>query len=184
MSIKPATRTHHGWTLMEMLVAVGVFSISGLALATIFLFSIRSFASMANYSALDEANRHALDILTREVRQARAVVDCSTNSITVLDGNNVSITYHFNPTSKQFIRTTSEGTSEVLLDDCNLLSFMLFQRNPVNGTYDIYPAATNNWQATVKVVQLSWKTSRTLPHGVVNSENVQTARIVIRKKPN
>lgn len=184
MSIKPAPKTNRGWTLVEMVVAAGVFSISGIALATIFLFSIRSFAAMANYSALDQSNRHALDILTREVRQARAVVGCSTNSITVMDGNGASITYYFNPRTKQFIRAVSGGTSEVLLNDCNLLNFKLFQRNPINGTYDVYPAATNNWQATVKVVQLSWKTSRTLPHGAVNSENVQTARIVIRKKPN
>jgi type II secretory pathway pseudopilin PulG len=184
MSIKPAPKTNRAWTLVEMMVAAGVFSISGLALAAIFLFCIRSFAAMANYSALDQANRHAVDILTREIRQARAVVDCSTNSITVLDGNNESITYYFNPQSKQFIRTVSGTPSEVLLEDCNLLSFKLFQRNPISGTYNIYPAATNNWQATVKVIQLSWKTSRILPHGAVNSENVQTAQIVIRKKPN
>ena len=184
MSIKPAPRTNRGWTLIEIMVATGVFSISGIALSAIFLFSIRSFAAMANYSALDHANRHALDILTREIRQARAVVDCATNSITVMDGDGASITYYFDPQRKQFIRAVGGGTSEVLLEDCNLLSFKLFQRNPINGTYDIYPAATNNWQATVKVIQLTWKTSRTLPHGAVNSEHVQTARVVIRKKPN
>jgi type II secretory pathway pseudopilin PulG len=184
MCIKPAQRNNRAWTLVEMMVSVGVFSISAVALASIFLFSIRSFAAMANYVALDQSNRHAMDILTRDIRQARAVVDCSTNSITVMDGDNESVTYYFDPYRKQFVRAVSGGTSEVLLDDCNLLSFQLFQRNPINGTYDIYPAATNNWQETVKVVQLSWKTARSLPHGLVNSENVQTARIVIRKKPN
>lgn len=184
MSIKSAPKAHCGWTLVEMMVAFGVFSISGLALATILVFSVKSFASMANYSSLDQANRHAMDVLTREVRQARAVVAVSTNSISLVDGNGASVTYFFNPQNKQFVRTISGGSSEVLLKDCNLLEFYLFQRNPINGTYDIYPAATNNWQATVKVVQLSWKTSRSLLNGAVNSENVQTARIVIRKKPN
>ena len=184
MFIKPAPKTRSGWTLVEMIMAAGVFSISGLALATIFLFSMRSFAAMANYSALDQANRSALDLLTREIRQARAVVDCSTNQITVINGSGTSITYFFNPKTKQFVRAGSDGTYKVLLEDCNLLSFYLFQRNPKGGSYNIYPAATNNWASTVKVVQLSWKTSRTLPHGAVNSENVQTARIVIRKKPN
>lgn len=183
MFIKPAPHRRSGWTLVEMIVAAGVFSISALALGTIFLFGLRSFAAMANYSALDQANRSALDLLTREIRQARAVVDCSTNRITVLDGDGKSITYFFNPHTKQFLRFGSDGNSKVLLKNCNLLNFNLFQRNPKGGSYDIYPAATNNWQATVKVVQLSWKTSRTLPHGPVNSENVQTARIVIRKRP-
>jgi hypothetical protein len=29
---------------------------------------------------------------------------------------------------------------------------------------------------------LTWKTSRSLPGGLINSENIQTARIVIRKQ--
>ena len=52
----------------------------------------------------------------------------------------------------------------------------------MNGNFDIYPVATNNWQQTVKVIQLTWRTSMTLPNGVGNSENIQTARIVIRKQ--
>ena len=183
MSIKSDSRACSAFTLVEMVVAVAVFMVSSLALASIFLFSIRSCAALANYAALDQDNRTAMDLLTREIRQARAVVDVSTNSITVVDGDGLSITYFFNHQTKQFVRNTSDGTRNVLLEDCNLLSFKLFQRNPIGGTYDIYPAATNDWQTTVKVVQLSWKTSRTLPHGPVNSENIQTARVVIRKKP-
>ncbi len=184
MSIKPAPRACHAFTLVEISIAVAVFSISALALATILLFSVKSFAALANYSSLDQANRSAMDLLTREIRQARAVVDVSTNSITLINGEGLSITYFFNPQNKNFVRNASDGSHKLLLDNCNLLTFKLFQRNPVNGSYDIYPAATNNWQATVKVVQLSWKTSRTLLNGGVNSENIQTARVVIRKKPN
>jgi hypothetical protein len=42
--------------------------------------------------------------------------------------------------------------------------------------------ATNSWQLTGKVLQLTWKTSISQPNGIANSENVQTARIVIRKQ--
>lgn len=161
---------------------MAVFMVSAVALTSIFLFSIKSFAAMANYTTLDQDNRMAMDMLTTEIRQARAVVDVSTNSITVLNGDNVSITYFFNPVNKQFVRNASDGDRRVLLENCNLLTFRLFQRNPIGGSYDIYPAATNNWQATVKVIQLSWKTSRSLIHGAINSENIQTARVVIRKK--
>ena len=182
MSIKPASKACRAFTLIEMIVAMAVFSVSAVALASVFIFSIKSFAAMANYTALDQDNRSAMDLLTTEIRQARAVVGVSTNSITVVNGDGISITYFFNPQSKQFVRNASDGSHKLLLENCNLLTFRLFQRNPVGGTYNIYPAATNNWQATVKVVQLSWKTSRTLIHGAVNSENIQTARVVIRKK--
>jgi type II secretory pathway pseudopilin PulG len=184
MFIKPVTRPRRGHTLLEMMVAVGVFSISGLALATIYIFALRSFAAQSNYAVLDQANRQAMDLLTREIRQAKQVTSYSTNSITIVNGDDVSVVYYFRPQTKQMIRSASDGTYKVLLNDCNLISFNLFQRNPKSGTYDIYPAATGNWQQTVKVIQLSWKTSRSALNGLVNSENIQTARVVIRKQGN
>ena len=182
MFIKPVARLGRGYTLIETIVAVAVFGIAGVALASAFLFSIKSFAAMGNYAALDQANRQAMDLLTREIRQAKQVTAYSTNSITIVNGDTLTVTYLFHPQTKQLIRSASDGTSKALLNDCNLINFNLFQRNPVNGTYDIYPTATENWQQTVKVVQLSWRTSRTLFNGLAQTENVQTARIVIRKQ--
>ena len=182
MFIKPLAGTVRGHTLVEMVVAMGVFAISGLALASMFLFALKSFAAMGNYAALDQANRQAMDLLTREIRQARQVTAYSTNSITIVNGDSVAVTFLFLPQTSQLVRTASDGSRMVLLSDCKLINFNLFQRNPVGGSYDIYPAATGSWQQTVKVVQLSWKTSRTSLHDLAQSENVQTARIVIRQQ--
>jgi prepilin-type N-terminal cleavage/methylation domain-containing protein len=182
MCIRSAANTRRGHTLVEMVVAVAVFSIVGLALLSVYLFAMKSFAAMGNYAVLDQANRQAMDLLTREIRQARQVTAYSTNSITIVNGDSLTVTYLFRPQTEQLLRTASDGSFKVLLNDCKLIDFDLFQRNPVNGSYDIYPAALGNWQQTVKVVQLSWKTSRTLFNGLAQSENVQTARIVIRKQ--
>jgi hypothetical protein len=165
-----------------MMVAVGVFSIAGAALATIFVFTIRSFAAVVNYADLDKENRIAMDKLTREIRSAKQVTGCTSNSLTILDENGSTVTYSFNPINQQMTRIDANGSS-VLLTNCNLLSFSLFQRNPMGGSYDVYPVATNNWQKTVKVIQLTWRTSRGVSGTpVINSENIQTARIVIRKQ--
>jgi type II secretory pathway component PulJ len=182
MCTKPGTNRAPGYTLIEVIVSMGVFTIAGLALVSVFLFSLKSFAAMGNYAALDRANREAMDLLTREIRQARQVTSYSTNSITIVNGSSLAVTYLFRPSTSQLVRTASDGSSQVLLDDCKLIEFRLFQRNPVSGSYDIYPVATNNWQQTVKVVQLSWKSSRSSFNGLTQSENVQTARIVIRKQ--
>jgi hypothetical protein len=166
-----------------MMFAVGVFSVAGLALATMFLFSIRSFGALANYAILDQQNRQAMDQLTREIRQAKHVTSYSTNppSITVLSGGNDSITYSFDPSSRQMLRTTSTS-SKVLLTNCSLLHFTLYQRNPKTG-FELYDIASNNVQKYVKAIELTWKTSKALnPTTQINSENVQTARIVIRKQ--
>jgi len=185
MFFKRATRSGApGWTLVEMMVSIGVFSIAGLALSTIFIFSIRSFAALSNYATLDRENRYAMDTITRELRQAQKVTDYQTNgssSISIINGAGQNVTYTFNSSSKQMLRNDGSG-NQVLLTNCSLLNFTLYTRAPLSNSFDSYPVATNNWQQTVKVVQFTWKTSMTLPNSQVNSENVQTARVVIRKQ--
>jgi hypothetical protein len=167
------------------MVATAVFTIAGAALGTLFLYSIKSFASLANYAVLDSENRYAMDAMSKEIRQAKAVTGYTSNSLgnslTISDINNQPVTFSFNAQQKQLVRT-SGGSSSVLLTNCNLLNFTLFQRNPSNGNYGVFPLASGNWTQSVKVVQLTWKTSRHVPSGPVNSENIQTARIVIRKQ--
>ena len=188
MYIKLATRARQAWTLVEMMVAVGIFSLSGMALMGCYIFSVKSMASMCSYALLDASNRQAMDQLTREIRQASKVKNYTTNSITILTANDdgstgPEVTYSFSPSTKRMLRfNASDGTSTTLLDNCSLLSFQLYTRCPSNGVFGIFPVAANNWQQTVKVLQLTWKTSILQPSGIANSENVQTARIVIRKQ--
>jgi hypothetical protein len=152
----------------------------------LYLFSVKSMASMYNYCLLDQYNRQAMDQLTREVRQATQVLNYTTNSVTIQaandDGSSSIVTYSFSPSTQKMLRTSSDGTCKLLLNNCSLLSFQLFTRCPSNGTFGVFPVALNNWSNTVKVLQLTWKTSMSLPGNIVNSENVQTARIVIRKQ--
>jgi len=187
MSIKPFPHAQRAYSLAEMMVAVAVFAIAAAAQATIFLFSIRSYAAVANYAALDQYNRQTMDQLTYEVRQAQRVVDCTSNAtsrtLSIVNGSGVNVTYTFDANQQQVIRTASDGSSKVLLSGCNLLNFNLFMRPPTNGTFDVYPVnMSNNWQQTVKVVQLSWKTAMSIPPARITSEDIQTARIVIRKQ--
>lgn len=187
MSIKAAPRATTAFTLVETMVGVAVFSLAAMALATIFLFSIRSYAAMANYALLDQKNRQAMDQLTYEIRQAQKVVNYVTNagasSLIITNGAGVQVTYTFNSTNQTVSRSGSDGTSAVLLTNCALLNFNLYMRPPTNGSFDTYQVPTNiNWQKEVKVVQLSWKTSMSIPPARITSEDIQTARIVIRKQ--
>ena len=186
MFIKPRLKSKSGWTLVELIVATGIFSISGLALATIFLFCVRSFAAMTNYATLDKCNRHAMDIVTGEIRQAQKVLSFSSNatstSLTIVNGSGVNVTYAFDSTKQSFTR--NDGNPTVLLTNCNLVAFGLFVRPPASNSFDMYPLNTGvNWQQQVKTIQLTWKTSMNIcPTAQINSEDVQTACIVIRKQ--
>jgi prepilin-type N-terminal cleavage/methylation domain-containing protein len=190
MSIKVDNKDRRAWTLVEMMIALGIFSICGVAMMSLYMFSARSLASIYNYASLDQYNRQAMDLLTREIREARQVIDYTTNSdmtsITILTGETNAqhtITYSFTQASKQFVRNDlTDGSRKVLLNSCNMLAFGLFMRSPGFQTYDVTNTAVPPWSNTVKVVQLSWKTTKSLPNGIGESENIQTARIVIRKQ--
>ena len=62
-----------GLTLIEMVVAVGIGSIVLAIVGVLTVHALRSFAAMGNYASLDAHNRHALDKMTRDVRQATQV---------------------------------------------------------------------------------------------------------------
>lgn len=171
-------------TLIEVMIAMGLFSVVSMALMTIFIFCLRSFETMSNYANLDRDNREAVDTITRDIRQANYVSDFSTKpSRMTLSTGGKTISYTFDPDAKTLTRALSGGSSSVLLENCTDLTFNLFQRNAVSGSYDVFPVAKDNWKTTAKVVELSWKTSRRLNGTTrVNSEYIETARIVIRKQ--
>lgn len=188
MYINLVPRTRQAWTLPEMIVATGIFTLLGIALMGAYIYGVKGMASMYSYALLDQKNRQAMDQLTQEIRQSKNVLSYTTNSITILTadqhGSNGPVaTYVFSPSTKRMLRNSSDGTSKVLLENCSLLQFDLYTRCPSN-LFGIFPVAVNNWSNTVKVLQLTWKTSITQPSGIANSENVQTARIVIRKQQN
>ncbi len=191
MFIRPRAKSNVAWTLMETMIGVAVFAIVSLALASILIFTVRSFAAVANYSVLDQYNRQAMDKLVSELRQAVQVTGYQSNatsrSLTFVNGQNQTVTYSFDSTRQQ-VQRSCEGTVQTLLTNCNLLNFSLYMRPPApptNSTFDFYPVViqSTNWQTVVKVVQLSWKTSMSIsPTTRINSEDIQTACVVIRKQ--
>ena len=182
MSIRLGQKLKRGFTILEMLIATGLFGVASASVCTLYLVSTRGFASLANYAELDKINRTAMDTLTREIRQSKLVTDVQSNSFSIINGDGISVTYWFNPLMKQFVRSASDGSSRVLISSCALIQFDVFQRNTVAGTWDQYPVATNNWSEYVKVIRLTWKAARAIPGGPGVSENVQTAKIIIRKQ--
>lgn len=169
-----------GLTLLETMIAVAIFSIAGAAVGSAYLFSLRSFQALSNYSVLDEQNREAVDQITREIRAAKLVSSYNNGTASYLhliNRVNADITYSINNSTRELLRT-SNNVSKVVLEDCNLIQFGVGSRPfAQDGTFT--PTTNLN---QIKVVYLSWKTGRSLPSGVTNSENIQTAQVVLRNK--
>ena len=171
-------RRSGGTTLMETVFAMGITGMILLVLVAISMLSQGTIVSFANYVDLNGANRIAMDTLTRDVRQSHRVTACTNNMLTLEDSDNGVITYSYSAVTRTLDRL-KDGNARTLLRGCDLLTFNIAQRNPIGGSYDVYPSATPD---TAKVISVAWNCSRTVLGQRVSSENVQSARIVIRQQ--
>jgi prepilin-type N-terminal cleavage/methylation domain-containing protein len=178
-------RGGQAFSLVELLVTVALAGVFFTAMALMISYNARSCAALANYVDLDMASRHALDLMTKEIRQANRLTSFSSTNLTfeMIDattGTTNTLAYVYNSSAATLSRQYG-GRSTVLLKQLspNTLTFSIFQRNPVGGAVDQY--STTN-ASLCKVVQLSWVCSRPLLASLINSESVQSAKVVIRKE--
>ena len=188
-------------------VAMGISGVVFAVVASLTFYGGRSFAAMTNYVDMDSKSRNALDHMSREIRQADSVINYSTATLTsgpfagkvvtnqiVLPGkeinasnqtNNYTLTYTYDPVKKELYRVQGVGQTAqktVLLEGCDYLSFGMFQRNTGNTEDDLFDALPVSVLGTCKLVQIDWVCSRSLLGNRANTESVQSAQVVIRKK--
>src|SRR5688572_9471386 len=188
---KPTLRRRRmaGMLLAEALVTVVVVGILLLTLVMFMIFSTRSFTTMYNYVDLDDRNRVVMDQLTRDIRQCNRIVSCTTAQLVLeTDDPPVLLSYTFKPAVADnpsdnvgglLMRRRGEAPSKVILTGCDRFSFEMCKRNPMSGSYGVYPTSD---PSIAKVLNVSWLCSRKIFGFKQNTESVQTARIVIRKQ--
>lgn len=165
-------------TLAEAVIALGIAGVILIVLVTISMTTGRSLAEMFNYVDLDHNNRIALDVMTRDLRQVRYLTAYQTNSISFLDHDSNTLTFAYSPTNRLLTRAWT-GRTNTLLHDCDFLRFDIYQRTPQSNTYALYTASD---LTNCKVVSITWSCSRSIFGIKANTEQGQTARIVIRNK--
>ncbi len=182
---EPQRKTCRAFTLIDMLVGIGVSGLILTALISFTVYAAKSMAGMANYVDLEQKSQNALDVMTTDIRATKYLINYGTklhngvtitNRLTFKDADNTDLT--FNYVNNVLLREKG-GQSQMLLTNVDFLTFQVFKRNPVPNTYEQYPTsdATN-----CKLVSVSWICSRTILGSKVNTESVQTAKIVIRKQ--
>lgn len=172
-------RKTSGFTLIELLIALATGTLAITALGMFAIYTARGFAAIANYMDLDRNSRTTLDRLSQIIREADGVLSYSPAALQLsYHGTNVWFTYSSD--AKALTYQGIDGINEKLLSDCTFFNFEIFQRNSVAGTYDQYPVTPD--KNVAKIVQVSWVCSKTLINTLLNSESVQSAKIVIRKQ--
>jgi hypothetical protein len=185
-----------GFTLTEVLMAVGSGSLVLAAIATMFLHSGRSFVGMYQYVDMDQQSRFALDKFSLDIRGMDRVASYSAvNSdgddeeggltnirrITLVPTNGAPssdyITYRYRPNLRRLQRTQNDRT-EILLEGCDFFRLSVYQRGMVPGTF--IPVDTTN-ASLAKQIRVDWRCSRELFAGQhIYTESVQSAKFVLR----
>jgi type II secretory pathway pseudopilin PulG len=178
-------------TLVEVMVTVAVSSIILTLAGSLWLFGSRSFAAMSNYTDLDAKSRNALDLMSRDIRQATRVTGFQNSGNTrwlqvTNEAQGARITYTWNATPRTLVCQKTGEPDQVYLTECDRWDFDLFQRAPQKGGNYVFFPATNTAGAydlsICKLINMSWKCSRTLLGSKLNTESVQTAQVVLRNK--
>src|SRR5512138_358676 len=73
-------RRNSGLTLVEVMVASALGGLVLACVGSLCMYGSRSSVALLNYTDLDSKSRYAADLLSREMRQATAVLECQTNS--------------------------------------------------------------------------------------------------------
>jgi len=164
-------------TLFEVLFATGIGCFVLAGVCSMYFYSYRTFAAQLNYVDLDQYSHKALDRMSVDIRQVKALTAYTTNRLVFTDYDDQTLSFSYNPTNKTVIRAKGT-TTETLLTGCEWLNFSIYQRTPVAGSFDQYVA---NDVSTAKLIQVSWLCSRPLFYNSqVNTESMQSAKIVIR----
>ena len=166
-------------TLVEVLVATAIGSMILVAAGSLMVYNSRSLAALTNYADLDRYSRTAVDKLSQDIRQATELVSFTSTELQFNSSRGRSnITYTFNPETRQLVRR-SGNNREVLLQECDSLTFTVYGRNNVSNSWDQF-VVTN--AAGAKLIKLNWTCSRTILGQALNTESIQTAKIVMRKQ--
>ena len=172
------THSQKAFTLVELFFAITLSIIVLGTLVAFSIFSSRTLLSASTRMDLESQARRALDTMTKEMRSTIELKECKNNSITFKDFDKKETKFEYDSQKRQLI-WVKEGKPKdvILLNDCDNITFILFDRSPVSGTYAL-TTVTN--APLCKAVNVSMTCSRTFPK--IHAMTSMTATIGLRMK--
>jgi len=157
--MRRSLNTEHGFSLIELITAIGISGIVLAAVTATFISQSRSYDAQEQINGMQQAARAAMDIITREVRMAGydptsssnfGIVACSATSIQITadvvvaadgltTGANEDITYSFDDPNDQILRE-----AETLVEDIDLFDIDCLDETITSRTAKSDPNYTSN----------------------------------------
>ena len=173
-------RSRAAWTLMEFAIAAGLGTLILASMSSVFVLMNRGLDAVGNYEELDRQSRTALDLMSRDIRQAASLTNFSSSSLIFTNQDGSLLSYSWDGTNYLTYTNGSTGQGGTLLKGCVSLTFNIFLHNPSNSTtMTFWPAGASNCNLA-KVIVIDWICRRTNYVTLSDSESVQTAKVVLR----
>lgn len=177
-NISRRRRRSGGYSLVELMVGIGLSGLLTTVIAAMTLYSGTNFARLVNYTDMDSAGVNAIDQISRDIRQANGLFAYSPSSITLrTDNTNQNLTYTYSNGSRVLTRKLGTNAATTVLSECDGMSFSMYQRTPIHGSFNQYEPGTTN---EAKVIFVTWNCSRAIHGKKSTTDNASTARIVMR----
>jgi Tfp pilus assembly protein PilW len=184
-------KASQGYSLIELIISfvIGLAVIA--TVVTLSIISAQNFAATANYVQMNDQSRNAVDLISREVRNASALTAFSTNNPQSLvftnsnTGTTTTIICNTNANAGTLVLSVTGQPDKTLLTGCDSFSFKLYNRYPDTNNYSFYASTniTGQWDSRFcKVINMNWKCSRAIRGSKLNTEVVQTAQVVLRNQ--
>jgi prepilin-type N-terminal cleavage/methylation domain-containing protein len=173
--------TRAAFTLAEMLVATGIGAILLLFASSFYLFSLRSFTSLANYTDLSMKSRYASDLISRDLRSALSVQNLTSNQLVLnLAGGTTTVSYTYYPVSGTLTRNDGRQSQVLLTQIANGSFNFSFYGPPTNNVYESFPTNSANG---AKLVGFKWSCTRPVLTGsLTNSQTLEMALVNLRNQ--
>jgi prepilin-type N-terminal cleavage/methylation domain-containing protein len=169
-------RATGGFTLMELLVALGLSGILLTAILTTFVFIVKGGTRLMHYRDIESRASLALQQFAIDTRQAGSVNWVSANVLRMEVGDSGAVSYTYDPAKGTLSRQTTAGT-RTLASDINTFTFDAFDRD---GTELDLAAANINTRTKMVQIQIGFR-SRSRTVAPVESDII-SARYMLRNK--
>lgn len=171
-----------GFTLVEMMVTVGILALVLASLIPTFLVFSKGMAALGNYSSMSMSSRNALEHFSRDIHAASSLITATANEIEIElpeDLGGYLVNYKYDSATGRFTRKKYDGTTllktDVLFEDVEIFSMVFYNR--LNA--DI----SSNSEASIKDETKSIQINAKLVQKVINqntTDYIISARFLMR----
>ncbi len=174
-------RSRAGFSLIELVVAMTIASMAMAAVLSTSIFIGRSCVATTDYADMTREARTALELFARDVRMASDVTAFSSTAVTltvVTSSGTKTVNYTYVPGTKIFYQNFGTAQQRRLITSIETLTLKAYGlATDASGE----PKEANNL-LEIKQLQLQLRSVRTGPGKSSASNNVVSARYILRNK--